>query len=69
MSKKRKNNTGIPDLKLDSLARMLLPMVREFYASEEGRKEYERWKMEREKNKLTKDKEQAFLSQKITKTH
>ena len=61
MSKKRKNNTGIPDLELDSLARMLLPIVREFYASEEGRKEYERWKMERGKNKLTKDEEQAFL--------
>ena len=56
MPKKRENKSGIPDLELDSLAKIFLPIVREFYASEKGEQEYERWKAEREAEKLTKDK-------------
>ena len=53
---KRDNKSGIPDFELDSLARMFLPIVREFYESEEGKQEYERWKAEREAKRATKDK-------------
>lgn len=56
MPKKRENKSGIPDFELDSLARMFLPIVREFYASEEGKQEYERWKAKREAKRATKDK-------------
>ena len=56
MQEKRENRSGIPDFELDSLARMLLPVVREFYASEEGRKAYEKWKKEKSVNKTIKDK-------------
>ena len=47
MSKKKENKSGIPALEMDALARMFLPIVREFYESEEGRAEYERWKAEK----------------------
>ena len=56
MSKKQKNNTGIPDFELETLARMLLPKIQEMFKDEQIQKEFEKWKAERankqEKKKL-----------------
>ena len=49
MSKKLKNDTGIPDFELDCVARMLLPKIQKLFESEETRKDFEIWKAEREK--------------------
>ena len=49
---KKKNNTGIPDFELESLARMLLPKIQEMFKDEQVQKEFEEWKAEREANKL-----------------
>ena len=47
MSKKQKNNTGIPDFELETLARMLLPKIQEMFKDEQIQKEFENWKAER----------------------
>ena len=54
MSRKRKNNTGIPDFEIDSLARALLPAIQKLFESEEGKREFEEWKAERQRLKLNK---------------
>ena len=56
MSKKQKNNTGIPDFELETLARMLLPKIQEMFKDKQIQKEFEKWKAEREENKLKKQK-------------
>lgn len=40
----------MPDFEIDAMARVLLPALRSFYASEEGRAAFERWKQEKEVN-------------------
>ena len=37
MSRKRKNNTGITDFEIDSLARALLPAIQKLFETEEGK--------------------------------
>ena len=54
MSRKRKNNTGIPDFEIDSLARALLPAIQKLFESEEGKREFEEWQAERQKLQLNK---------------
>ena len=54
MSRKRKNNTGIPDFEIDSLARALLPAIQRFFETEEGKREFEEWKAERQRLQLNK---------------
>ena len=54
MSRKRKNNTGIPDFEIDSLARALLPAIQKLFETEEGKREFEEWKAERQRLKLNK---------------
>ena len=54
MSKKQNNNTCIPEFELESLARMLLPKIQEMFKDEQVQKEFEKWKAEREANKLKK---------------
>ena len=49
MSKKLKNNTGIPDFEFGSLARMLLPKIQQMFKDEQVQKEFEAWKAKREK--------------------
>ena len=34
----------VPDHVIESFARCLLPAIREYFDSEEGQKEYEKWK-------------------------
>ena len=54
MSRKRKNNTGIPDFEIDSLARALLPAIQKLFESEECKREFEEWQAERQKTQLNK---------------
>lgn len=47
MIRKRKNTTGIPDFEIDSLARVMLPAILNFYRTEEGQREFAQWQEER----------------------
>jgi hypothetical protein len=42
MSRKRKNNTGIPDFEIDALARVLLSAIQKYFETEEGKKNLKR---------------------------
>lgn len=57
MSRKRNNIAGIPDFAIDSLARALLPAIQKLFKSEEGKREFELWKDERQKLQLNKKSE------------
>ena len=60
MSRKRKNNTGIPDFEIDSLARALLPAIQKLFETEEGKREFEEWKAERQRLQLNKKQNKEF---------
>lgn len=49
--KKLINNSGIPQHVIEAIARCILPDIQAFYESEEGQKEFEKWKMKREADK------------------
>ncbi|MBQ2944311.1 MAG: hypothetical protein IJD93_06455 [Ruminococcus sp.] len=40
--------SGIPQHEIEILARHFLPQIRTFFATKEGRKEFEEWKAEQE---------------------
>ena len=47
MPRKKKiprNDLGIPEYEMESLARILLPIMQEYLASEEGKRDYAEWK-------------------------
>ena len=51
MAKKKKINdygTGIPQHEMEALARVLLPEIEKFYASEEGQHQFAQWKEEQQ---------------------
>ena len=52
MARRRKNTTGIPDFEIDSLARALLPAIQNLFETEEGKREFEAWKAERQQKQL-----------------
>ena len=52
MTRRRKNTTGIPDFEIDSLARALLPAIQKLFETEEGKREFEAWKAERQQKQL-----------------
>ena len=54
MPRKRKNNTGVPDFEIDSLARALLPAIQKLFETEEGKQEFEEWQAERQNSQLNK---------------
>lgn len=43
-----RNDLGIPENQMESLARILLPILRDYLESDEGRKDYEEWKLQKE---------------------
>lgn len=47
-------NQNIPIHELEALARCFLPDIQAFFKSEEGKKEYEKWKAEQTKLKAQK---------------
>ena len=42
--KSPRNDLGIPEYEMESLARILLPVMQEYLASEEGKRDYAEWK-------------------------
>ncbi len=54
MAKKKKtyDSVDIPDYQLESLARVLLPMMRDYLSSEEGQKDYEEWQAKKQNPQL-----------------
>lgn len=50
-SKKTKTDFDISDYQLESLARVLLPIMREYLSSEQGQKDYAEWCQQRQSNK------------------
>ena len=49
--KKLTNNTGIPQHRIEAIARCILPDILAFYESEEGQREFAEWKKQRELEK------------------
>ena len=39
-----RNDLGIPEYEMESLARILLPIMQTYLASEEGKRDYAEWK-------------------------
>ena len=46
--KKLINNSGIPQHKIEAIARCIMPDILSFYESEEGQREFAEWKKQRE---------------------
>lgn len=42
--------TEIPEFIIDTMARAILPSLRDFYASPEGQAAFQKWKRQQEKN-------------------
>lgn len=55
MNKNRTNKHAIPDHVLESFARCILPLIQEFYATEEGQREFAEWKAKQEQQKNIED--------------
>lgn len=56
MPRKKKiprNDLGIPEYEMDSLARVLLPILRKYLASEEGRRDWQEWQSKKKNNETT----------------
>jgi len=51
LKKNKDHNTGIPRHEIEALARCLLPEIQKFFESEEGRREFEEWKVKFEAEK------------------
>ena len=58
MSRRKKliNNTGIPQYKIEAIARCLLPDIQAFFESEEGQREFAEWKAQQAAEPDTADK-------------
>lgn len=54
MSRRKKliNNSGIPQHAIESIARCILPDILAYYESEEGQKEFAKWKTALESEQL-----------------
>lgn len=50
MSRRKKliNNTTIPQYQIEAIARCILPDILVFYESEEGQREFNKWKKQKE---------------------
>lgn len=54
MPRKKKiprNDLGIPEYEMESLARILLPIIQEYLASDEGRRDWQEWQARRKNGK------------------
>ncbi len=59
MTKRHKQpyNLDIPEHQLESLARVLLPMIQDYLSSAEGQKDYEEWQKSKSNKQHNKEKE------------
>ena len=44
-----RNKLGIPEYQMESLARALLPIVQEYLASDQGKRDYAEWKANKDR--------------------
>ena len=53
MSRKKKpvNNSGIPQHIIESIARCILPDIIAYYETEEGQRQFQEWKAQRDAEK------------------
>lgn len=53
MSRRKKliNRTDIPQYQIEAIARCIMPDILAFYESEEGQREFAKWKEQREAEK------------------
>jgi len=51
MAKKKDYGTGIPRHEIESIARCLLPEIRKYFESGQGKKEFAEWQAEQAKLK------------------
>lgn len=53
MARKKKpvNNMPYPDYVIEAVARCLWPVIQAFFESEEGKREFAKWKQEQDKKK------------------
>lgn len=53
MSRRKKliNRTDIPQYQIEAIARCIMPDILAFYESEEGQREFAKWKEQREGSK------------------
>lgn len=58
MGRKKKpvNHTDIPQHKIESIARCILPDILAYYDSEEGQREFAKWKKDRQQNQQENEK-------------
>jgi len=55
LRKKQKDyGTGIPRHEIEALARVLLPEIQKFFESEQGKREFEEWKLQQAEKELSK---------------
>lgn len=57
MAKNKKVNdygTGIPQHEIEAFARVLLPEIEKFYASEDGQRQFAQWKEEQKLQNMKK---------------
>lgn len=59
MSRRKKliNHTDIPQYQIEAIARCIMPDILAFYESEEGQREFAKWKEQREGSKREAKKE------------
>lgn len=50
----KKTTPEVPDYVIESFARCLLPVIREYFDSEEGQGEFAKWKAEKESGVIEK---------------
>lgn len=48
----------VPDHVVESLARCLLPTIREYFDNEEGQREFAKWNLERERSDTSKERKE-----------
>ena len=53
------NKCNIPKHELEALARCFLPDIQAFFETEEGKREFEEWKVEQKKIKIKKKKKKS----------
>ena len=46
MANSKDKDFGIPQQSIESLARCLFPEIQEYFKSEEGQREFEKWKVQ-----------------------
>lgn len=48
MARRKRNTTGIPDYEINALARAILPAIQALFETEEGQREFEEWKEQKQ---------------------